>query len=59
MTPLAAALSIRLTARRNASSLVSAPLSMAAIARLVRVLNSERTDLLRAWRLSVWRLRLI
>ena len=32
---------------------------MAAMARLVRVLSSDRTALLRAWRLTVWRFRLI
>ena len=59
MTPLAAALSIRLMASRSASSLSSAPCSMAAMARLVRVRSSDRTALLRACRLMVWRLRLI
>ena len=53
MTPLAAALSIRLMASRSASGLFSAPSSMAEIAFLVRVRSSERTDLLRAWRLRV------
>ncbi len=59
ITPLAAALSIRLTASRNSSSRSSASDSIAAVARLVLVRSSERTDLLRAWRLAVCRLRLI
>ena len=48
ITPLAAALSIRLMARRSASSLSSAPSSMARWPVLVRVRSSERTALLRA-----------
>src|SRR5580693_4278289 len=59
MTPLAAALSIRFTARRNASALSSAPLSAALTALFARVLSSARTDLLRRRRFSFWRFRLI
>src|SRR5580658_4587521 len=59
MTPRAAALSIRLTASRNISTLSSAPFSAAISAFLVRVRSSARTDLLRRRRFSFWRLRLI
>src|SRR5580692_7536807 len=59
MTPLAAALSIRFTARRSASTLSSAPLSAAVTAFLVRVRSSARTDLLRRRSFSFWRFRLI
>src|SRR4051812_24688051 len=59
MTPLAAALSMRRTAVRRASTLVSAPDSAAVTAGLVRVLISERTALFRARRFSFCRLRLI
>src|SRR5277367_5992067 len=59
MTPLAAALSIRFTARRSASALSSAPLSAAPTADFERVRSSARTDLLRRRRFSFWRFRLI
>src|SRR5579875_2176785 len=59
ITPAAAALSIRLTAARSSSVLRSSPDSAAAMARLVRVRISERTDLLRRRRRSFWRFRLI
>ncbi len=57
ITPLAAALSIRLTARRRASG----PSSVSAVvtADLTRVFSSERTALLLTRRFSFWRLRLI
>ncbi len=54
--PLAAALSIRLMARRSVSSWVSVS---AAIAAFARVLISERTARLRTRRFSFWRLRFI
>src|ERR1700733_3364322 len=59
MTPWAAALSIRLTARRSDSTLSSAPLSAAVTAVFVRVRSSARTDLLRRRSFSFWRFRLI
>ncbi len=59
MTPRAAALSIRFTARRSASTLSSASLSAAVTADFARVRSSARTDLLRSRRFSFWRLRLI
>src|SRR6202034_357559 len=59
ITPRAAALSIRFTARRNCSTLSSAPASAAATAFLVRVRSSARTDLLRSRRFSFWRFLLI
>src|SRR5271167_1691335 len=59
ITPRAAALSIRLTARRRTSALSSAPLSAAVTAFLVRVRSSARTDLLRRRRFSFWRFRFI
>ena len=59
ITPLAAALSMRLMARRRRSSASSAPVSAAATAALVRVLSSERTALLRSWRTRFCWLRLI
>ena len=59
MTPWAAALSIRFTARRSASALSSAPLSAAVTAVFERVRSSARTDLLRSRRFSFWRFRLI
>src|ERR671910_313071 len=59
MTPLVAAESMRLTARRSLASASSAPPSTAATAALARVLSSERTALLRSWRTRFWRLRLI
>src|ERR1700733_122530 len=59
MTPRAAALSRRLTAKRTASSAVSAPASVALTADFTRVLISERTALLRRRSFSFCLLRLI
>src|SRR5580704_1977106 len=59
ITPWAAALSIRFTARRSTSALSSTPFSAALMAFLVRVRISARTDLLRSRRFSFWRFRLI
>src|SRR5579862_4365452 len=59
ITPLLAALSSRLTARRASSSAFSAPSSAAVVAALVRVFSSERTALLRTRRASFCLLRLI
>src|SRR3954449_10334518 len=59
MTPLAAALSIRLIARRVASALPSADSWAAVMAFFTRVFTSERTALLRTRRFSFWALRLI
>src|ERR1700691_4126702 len=59
ITPRAAALSIRLTARRSCSTLSSVPLTADVTAFLVRVRSSARTDLLRRRRFSFWRFRLI
>ncbi len=59
MTPLLAALSRRLMARRVSSSAFSAPSSAAVVAALVRVFSSERTALLRTRRFSFCLLRLI
>src|SRR5690242_14155946 len=59
MTPLAAAMSMRFTARRVSSSALSAPSATAADAALVRVLSSLRTALLRAAAFRFCLLRLI
>ncbi len=59
MTPLLAALSSRLMARRVSSSTFSSPCSAAAVTTLVRVFSSERTALLRRRRFSFCLLRLI
>ena len=59
ITPLAAAVSMRLTASRSLASASSSPASAAATAAFARVLSSERTALLRSWRTRFWRLRLI
>ena len=59
ITPWAAALSIRFTARRSTSTLSSAPVSAAVTADFERVRSSARTDLLRRRRFSFWRFRLI
>src|SRR4051795_4292454 len=57
--PRDAALSMRFCARRTAAGALSSPLSIAAVATLVRVLSSERTAWLRTWRRSFDRFRLI
>src|SRR3954469_16065093 len=59
MTPLAAALSMRLIARRSASGVFSAPVSADETATFTRVFSSERTALLRRRAFSFCRLRLI
>src|SRR4051794_31681569 len=59
MTPLVAALSMRLMASRSASGVVSAPVEAAVSAVLVRVFSSARTALLRSRRFSLVLLRLI
>src|SRR5579883_3521136 len=59
MMPLAAALSSFFWARRRAAGASSKPSARARRAFLIRVLISERADLLRRRRRSFWRFRLI